>query len=406
MSASGHFDAYTAFSEGMRLLADGNVHAAVIALEQARELEPAKGSVRRTLARPAYFRTGRFAAAEQEFNATLDIEPVNDYAQYGVGLCRLKAGDRARAAVISASRRSCGPTTPTTGPRSSRSSPRASWTTEARGDVSSGAGTSRPVVCCDLDGVVWRGETPIDGVGGRRRATARCRSARRVPHEQLERARARQRRRLAAAGVDPIPTTLVTSAQAAAALLATRRRPGAGCSRARARAWSRRCWRSGFETGRRAPSRRGRGRVGTATSTSNGCAAAADGVRCGRAVRRHEPRPDLSGRRRIAAGRGFARRRGRRPRAAAGPRSRASPNRRWRTLVRARYGDPVVMIGDRPSTDGAFAAALGVPFALVLSGVAGTAGEEPVPDPPPPFVAADLGALAPQLVAAFAAPSR
>jgi Flp pilus assembly protein TadD len=96
MTMPGHHDAYTAFSEGMRLLSDGNVHAAVIALEQARELEPAKGSVREALAR-AYFRSGRFAAAEQEFIATLDIEPVNDYAQYGVGLCRLKAGDRARA---------------------------------------------------------------------------------------------------------------------------------------------------------------------------------------------------------------------------------------------------------------------------------------------------------------------
>jgi tetratricopeptide (TPR) repeat protein len=96
MSLSGRNDAYTAFSEGMRLLSDGNAHAAVIALEQARELEPSKSSVREALAR-AYFRTGRFSAAEQEFIATLDIEPVNDYAQYGVGLCRLKAGDRAKA---------------------------------------------------------------------------------------------------------------------------------------------------------------------------------------------------------------------------------------------------------------------------------------------------------------------
>jgi ribonucleotide monophosphatase NagD (HAD superfamily) len=71
------------------------------------------------------------------------------------------------------------------------------------------------------------------------------------------------------------------------------------------------------------------------------------------------------------------------------------------TFVRARYADPVVMIGDRPSTDGAFAAALGVPFAMVLSGIAGTDGEEHVPDPPPPFVAADLGALAPTLADAF-----
>jgi tetratricopeptide (TPR) repeat protein len=96
MSTPGNSDAYTAFSEGMRLLTDGNAHAAVIALERARELEPAKSSVREALAR-AYFRTGRFAAAEEEFNATLDIEPVNDYAQYGVGLCRMRAGDPTRA---------------------------------------------------------------------------------------------------------------------------------------------------------------------------------------------------------------------------------------------------------------------------------------------------------------------
>ncbi len=96
MSLSDHNDAYTAFSEGMRLLAHDNAHAAVIALEKARALEPAKGSVREALAR-AYFRTGRFRAAEDEFVAALEIEPVNDYAQYGIGLCRLRAGDRTRA---------------------------------------------------------------------------------------------------------------------------------------------------------------------------------------------------------------------------------------------------------------------------------------------------------------------
>ncbi|MDQ1434117.1 MAG: Haloacid dehalogenase-like hydrolase, partial [Actinomycetota bacterium] len=29
--------------------------------------------------------------------------------------------------------------------------------------MSEAAGDGRPVVCCDLDGVVWRGETPIAG---------------------------------------------------------------------------------------------------------------------------------------------------------------------------------------------------------------------------------------------------
>jgi 4-nitrophenyl phosphatase len=91
---------------------------------------------------------------------------------------------------------------------------------------------------------------------------------------------------------------------------------------------------------------------------------------------------------------------GRRPEVA------GKPEPAMAALVRHRFGDPVVMIGDRPSTDGAFAAVLGVPFALVLSGIVGTAGEEPIPEPPPAFVAEDLGELAPRLVAAFRPASR
>src|SRR5262249_15284541 len=85
--------AYAAFREGPRLLADNNAHAAVIPLERARSLEPSKGSVREALGR-AYYGAGQFAAAEEEFLAALDIEPVNDYAHFGVGLCRLKVGAR------------------------------------------------------------------------------------------------------------------------------------------------------------------------------------------------------------------------------------------------------------------------------------------------------------------------
>jgi Flp pilus assembly protein TadD len=85
-------EAYTAYQEGTRLLASGSLHAAALLLERARDLEPEKGSIREALAR-AYFGTGRFAAAEQEFRAALDIDPVNDYAYFGVGVCRLRAGD-------------------------------------------------------------------------------------------------------------------------------------------------------------------------------------------------------------------------------------------------------------------------------------------------------------------------
>lgn len=64
-------------------------------------------------------------------------------------------------------------------------------------------------------------------------------------------------------------------------------------------------------------------------------------------------------------------------------------------LVRARLGLDGVMIGDRPETDGAFAAALGYRFALVLSGVVSSGeGVEPRPD----LVAADLATAVDRLL--------
>ncbi|GMU77345.1 MAG: hypothetical protein AMXMBFR46_01460 [Acidimicrobiia bacterium] len=77
-------------------------------------------------------------------------------------------------------------------------------------------------------------------------------------------------------------------------------------------------------------------------------------------------------------------------------------------MVHRRLGRRGVMVGDRPTTDGAFAERLGWPFALVLSGVARREpgpGEEPVPRPPPPFVADDLARLGPALVEALAGTS-
>ncbi|HEY3671138.1 MAG TPA: tetratricopeptide repeat protein [Acidimicrobiia bacterium] len=85
--------AYDAFQEGNRLLATQNPHAAVIALERARELEPDKASVRETLAR-AYYRSGRITQAGEEFERAVEIEPVNDYAHFGLGLCLMRRGDR------------------------------------------------------------------------------------------------------------------------------------------------------------------------------------------------------------------------------------------------------------------------------------------------------------------------
>jgi 4-nitrophenyl phosphatase len=59
-------------------------------------------------------------------------------------------------------------------------------------------------------------------------------------------------------------------------------------------------------------------------------------------------------------------------------------------LIRAHHRDVAVVVGDRPSTDGLLAEALGAPFALVLTGV--TATGDPI-DPAAQFIAADLGDL-------------
>lgn len=63
-------------------------------------------------------------------------------------------------------------------------------------------------------------------------------------------------------------------------------------------------------------------------------------------------------------------------------------------LLRARVDDPVVMVGDRPSTDGLFAQRVEVPFALVLSGV--TTATAPPTEPVPDRVAPDLARLVAQ----------
>lgn len=87
------YEAFVAFQEGSRLLATASPHAAATVLERARALEPDKASVREALAR-AYYSVGRVRDAETEFEAAVALDPVNDYAHFGLGLCRLRTGDR------------------------------------------------------------------------------------------------------------------------------------------------------------------------------------------------------------------------------------------------------------------------------------------------------------------------
>ena len=80
------------------------------------------------------------------------------------------------------------------------------------------------------------------------------------------------------------------------------------------------------------------------------------------------------------------------------PEVAGKPHPPMAALVRERLGPALagsVFVGDRPSTDGAMARALGVRFALVLSGVTGKA-DLPV-DPSPDEVAEDLAQLVARL---------
>jgi ribonucleotide monophosphatase NagD (HAD superfamily) len=67
------------------------------------------------------------------------------------------------------------------------------------------------------------------------------------------------------------------------------------------------------------------------------------------------------------------------------------PHEPFAALLRARADDAVMMVGDRPSTDGKLAQRLGVPFALVRTGVTADGREPMVVEPDEE--AADLGTL-------------
>ncbi len=261
-------------------------------------------------------------------------------------------------------------------------------------------GAGAPIVCCDLDGVVWRGEDPIPGAADGI-AELRAAGLRLVFLTNNSSGRVRDNvARLAAAGVETEAHDVASSAQAAAALLDAVAAPGARVLA---------CAGPGVVE---AVTARGFAIVdaGPADAVVVGwhrefdferLRRASDVVRTGVPFVATNLDPTYPGADGLLPGAGslvaaVATAGGRQPVVA------GKPEAPMAALVHQRFGAPVVMVGDRPSTDGAFAAALGCPFALVLSGIAGRAGEEPVPEPHPPFVAADLGTLAPALIDAFA----
>jgi len=262
----------------------------------------------------------------------------------------------------------------------------------------------RPVVCCDLDGVVWRGDEPVPGAGA---AISVLRDAGfRVVFVSNNSSQpvAEVAGKLAAAGVPASSDDVVTSAVSAATLLASALDPGSPVLA---------CAGPGVVEALEA--------AGLRPVTREPAAAVVVGfhrefdydelVHASAAVRNDArfvatnldatypvPGGMIPGSGAIAAA--VATASGRAPEVA------GKPERPMVDLIRARFGSSGLVVGDRPSTDGALADALGWPFALVLSGVkqrAAPPGGESIPEPPPPFVAADLAALVPQLVDATTA---
>src|SRR5437867_10640945 len=89
-------ETYNLYRQGRDHLANGLNAQATVALEKAKRLEPAKASIREALG-IAYFRIHRWAEAESEFRAMLELSPADDYAHYALGRCLEKQGKSAEA---------------------------------------------------------------------------------------------------------------------------------------------------------------------------------------------------------------------------------------------------------------------------------------------------------------------
>jgi 4-nitrophenyl phosphatase len=238
----------------------------------------------------------------------------------------------------------------------------------------------------DLDGVLWRGQMPIPGAA-EAVARLRARDARVVfLTNNSSPTIAEHLAKLGRIGVVAGPEDLLTSAQAAASML----QPG---SAALACAGPGVC---------EALAARGVRIVeaGPAAAVVVGwhrefdfsrLARAADAVRAGaRLVGTNEdatlPTPHglLPGAGALLAAVAYA--------SGATPEVAGKPHAPMRRLIAERVGPVATVVGDRPSTDGALARALGARFALVLSGVTGE-GELDGLRPAPDAVAPDLAAL-------------
>lgn len=255
-----------------------------------------------------------------------------------------------------------------------------------------------PVLCCDLDGVLWRGAEPVPG--GAAAVAAAVEAGWRVGFLTNNSAApvGTVVDRLRGLGIHCRADDVITSAQAAAGLLERSLAPGARVLVVGGPGVDEALVGAGLVPVDAPP----------AAAVVVGWDREFDFVRLDRASRavrdgalfvatNRDPTYPAEGRLLPGAGAMVA---AVEIAAGTGPVVAGKPESAAVDLVRRRFGAHGVVVGDRPSTDGALATALGWPFALVLSGVASAApgrGGEEIPRPEPAYVAADLAALVPRL---------
>src|SRR5436309_15895353 len=88
--------AYDLMERAREFLRNGHPHQAAMLLTEAKLIEPEKASIREALGRALYL-AGRIARARREFAKAVQIDPVNDYAHYGLALSCARTGERTRA---------------------------------------------------------------------------------------------------------------------------------------------------------------------------------------------------------------------------------------------------------------------------------------------------------------------
>jgi Flp pilus assembly protein TadD len=88
--------AFDLLARSNEFLRTGHPHQAALLLAQAKMIEPEKGSIREALGRALYL-CGRIARARREFAKAVQIDPVNDYAHFGLALACARTGQRTRA---------------------------------------------------------------------------------------------------------------------------------------------------------------------------------------------------------------------------------------------------------------------------------------------------------------------